>query len=1145
MLTANNDHVVPSRIALNIAEYTNHIYQHENNGFLSEHYGFVPLQPPLLQLPNSHQIWDEIASELPKLYRTGKIRNTLDQLPLLSAAAENLPDHYLCRASTLLGLLAHAYYWLEPNTPQAIPKCLQKPWQQTATRLQRHTAFLSYSDLILYNWRFKENASTQGRKLNNLQLLIATVDETEEAIFYLTQLEMAILSAPMIGAIVRAQEAVMQGYHEKLKTALYTISCSIEQIITSLQQISPNPYSQTYVNPIIWAKAVAPLAVTWQPGVKGPSGTSSPFFPLLDAFLQRTQYQSQYGQDQLYYRTLHYPKNVQAFLNAVTKISIPNYIKASGDSELKGSYHHLIQLYAGRGGLLDTHRIKVYGYLDTAFKAQRSVTVGGSITRDPFIAREWHQVNQQLEHARQERWQDFNFYYPYATLINIKNNSPSAQNRVKKLSLNLHNVGLSYQAGDRCALLIANNPALISRTLHALNASGKELITLNPTWRQWLAQREKYEQGVPPAITLKQFLEYAKLRPLTHETALKLYTFTRALPLKTILETQQEDQWELWDTLLLIKNFTNYNLSRLWKAYPYEAESLCNILPPETVRFYSISCAPNQRTMQTKLELTVATLHYTTQNFNQIRQRQGSFAYYLAADYQQESKLEVSIARSKNFHLPTNTASPLVMFAAGTGIGSFRGFIQQRLATHAHGENWLFFLLRSPSCFYYKQELTKWAKQNKLHLFIITHSTANKVQLLTVKAGQWHILAETEENQVEQLFLSETIAPQLIALLLSQEEGGMEGYFYTAGQSHFTQLIFLTLKHLLRKCGPKPNQFSDQDTDEFFYRLLANNRYNQDVFSVNSQDSFKQTIHNKLFNRSEIATHNNTEHGYWLIIDNQVYDLSSFIYLHPGGNTIIKAYAGIDASIPYQQVSHHLDPSINAQREIYKIGTVNTLNFANAWGIYLTGNEFKYITVEEFYQHWINYFYLIIEIENSLNHNIEYYQHQINHTEGPLISLSSIIFACLNAHQAILNSNKNVLFSDALEKLWSISVGLAESKENNYFIHNEIVRIYSSKKTHKVINQNSYLLKQLETSITQELSDKLILTSNKLINIDKEYIINIKNLFNSGLKEFELHQKNVVTHASKKLTAILKKVMASLVHYHNQLNLIAIADFPT
>lgn len=65
---------VPSREILKQAQEINEQNGHENLGYLSESAGFLPLNPPLLQMPESHSPWDEIAPNLPALHKTLELR---------------------------------------------------------------------------------------------------------------------------------------------------------------------------------------------------------------------------------------------------------------------------------------------------------------------------------------------------------------------------------------------------------------------------------------------------------------------------------------------------------------------------------------------------------------------------------------------------------------------------------------------------------------------------------------------------------------------------------------------------------------------------------------------------------------------------------------------------------------------------------------------------------------------------------------------------------------------------------------------------------------------------------------------------------------------------------------------------------------
>jgi len=49
---------------------------------------------------------------------------------------------------------------------------------------------------------------------------------------------------------------------------------------------------------------------------------------------------------------------------------------------------------------------------------------------------------------------------------------------------------------------------------------------------------------------------------------------------------------------------------------------------------------------------------------------------------------------------------------------------------------------------------------------------------------------------------------------------------------------------------------------------------------------------------AEVAAHN-TQSDCWMIIDGKVYDLTSFISMHPGGPAMISQYCGKDGSTGY------------------------------------------------------------------------------------------------------------------------------------------------------------------------------------------------------------------------------------------------------
>jgi len=400
-LAIKNKNISESHKSLLSAMQINSLNGHENNGFLSEEYGFMPAQKPLKTLPNTHIAWDNVASNIPLHYRNQSLRKTLDNMPILSADCESLDDEFLCRASAIMSIFAHAYIRVEKKPVTDLPDSIQKPWNQITKRLNRPEPFLSYMDLIVYNWKLREPSLKDCMRVENLDLLVPTVNNQEERVFYLTQVEILSQTAPVVMCVIRAQEAVINKNNTALINELLIIRDIIKKITkASLSKINPRANSKTYVDPIVWAKTVAPFAVPLKDGVQGPSGTSSPFFHLMDVFLQRINYQSILGEEALKIRQW-YPVNLRHFLKSVEAVSVPDYVKHTQDKLLLDTYNDMFNSYVGNDGFLGVHKRKVYGYLQMAFKVGRSVTIGGF--KGLFEDKTWQEVDNQLEVTRRER----------------------------------------------------------------------------------------------------------------------------------------------------------------------------------------------------------------------------------------------------------------------------------------------------------------------------------------------------------------------------------------------------------------------------------------------------------------------------------------------------------------------------------------------------------------------------------------------------------------------------------------------------------------------------------------------------------------------------------------------------------------------
>jgi sulfite reductase (NADPH) flavoprotein alpha-component len=199
--------------------------------------------------------------------------------------------------------------------------------------------------------------------------------------------------APALEAMVLAQEAVISRNSSALLKALVTIKSAVDAQVQVFHKISVNRTVESmYCDPVQWAKTVAKHGSPWKHGVPGMSGLTSPMFHALDVFLGRNDYSSVLGVEALHLRDWMPPIH-KRFLNALGEISVGEYCKASESPELRGLFRGILESYAGERGFLGTHRYKVYGFLELAFKTGRTETNGDTMGANE---RGWEAVHDSL-----------------------------------------------------------------------------------------------------------------------------------------------------------------------------------------------------------------------------------------------------------------------------------------------------------------------------------------------------------------------------------------------------------------------------------------------------------------------------------------------------------------------------------------------------------------------------------------------------------------------------------------------------------------------------------------------------------------------------------------------------------------------------
>jgi hypothetical protein len=96
-----------------------------------------------------------------------------------------------------------------------------------------------------------------------------------------------------------------------------------------------------------------------------------------------------------------YPPAWRAFLRALSEVPVADYVAGRRNPALQAAWQAALDRYVGPQGFLTRHRMKVYGYLELAFKVGRGLTIGGF--KGAFTDRAWDVVDDALREVHLER----------------------------------------------------------------------------------------------------------------------------------------------------------------------------------------------------------------------------------------------------------------------------------------------------------------------------------------------------------------------------------------------------------------------------------------------------------------------------------------------------------------------------------------------------------------------------------------------------------------------------------------------------------------------------------------------------------------------------------------------------------------------
>ncbi|HFD12120.1 MAG TPA: assimilatory sulfite reductase (NADPH) flavoprotein subunit [Crenotrichaceae bacterium] len=360
--------------------------------------------------------------------------------------------------------------------------------------------------------------------------------------------------------------------------------------------------------------------------------------------------------------------------------------------------------------------------------------------------------------------------------LNINLNGEGSAKETRHIEIELGDSGLSYEPGDALGVYPLNNIAYVEELLAALQMDGNQPVTVS---KQTLPLRDA-------------FLHKLDITALSRVNMEKYADLIGSDAIKTLLEKQHS------------KQFNEYTWGRemidLVKDYPagdISAQDFVNVLRKMPARLYSI--ASSLKAHPGQVHLLVGAVRYTAFE----REREGVCSTFLAERIEENQQIAVYVHANKNFSLPDDPDTPIIMVGPGTGLAPFRAFLEERKATNASGENWLFFGdQHQASDFLYADELTKMHEDG----------------LLT------HLDLAFSRDQKDKIYVQTRIMEKAKTIYEWFEKGA---YFYICGDAErMAHDVHKALIDTVVQEGDK----TQHEAEAYIDGLLENRRYQRDVY---------------------------------------------------------------------------------------------------------------------------------------------------------------------------------------------------------------------------------------------------------------------------------------------------------------------------
>lgn len=361
--------------------------------------------------------------------------------------------------------------------------------------------------------------------------------------------------------------------------------------------------------------------------------------------------------------------------------------------------------------------------------------------------------------------------FPADILVNNVISGENSSKEIVHYELSLKGSGLSYVAGDALNIVPQNDPELVQLILAHLGLSGDELI-----------------DGVKLSTALK----------ITYEIKLPTGPFLDAVAEKSgdeeLNRLLENNDREALNAYLWGKDVVDFIIDL---KLTFGADEFVQLLRKLQPRAYSISSS--SKAHDDEVHLTISSVRYETQG----RKHEGVASCYLADRVGDNEKVDVYFSPNKAFRVPEDGTKPIIMVGPGTGVAPFRAFLEERQATQATGDNWLFFGDRKAADDYiYKDEIEAWQQSGLLTKLDLAFS----------------------RDQADKIYVQTRMKQSGKELFEWLELGG---YFYVCGDAtYMAKDVDQTLQDIIAKHGKR----DEAGVKAYMNDLKKSKRYVRDVY---------------------------------------------------------------------------------------------------------------------------------------------------------------------------------------------------------------------------------------------------------------------------------------------------------------------------